>query len=136
MDIRLDDAINPDKKWRWWERKLLDRLFNKIDSLDELFSLKDSSERLDARLIYMLIRLETRRIRDAYMHEIYSGVTVNLSHLASTLIQKYADSGKMEIECDLFHKTLYLAIKNVQKEPSVHLHRSMVNPGNYKRFRS
>ena len=134
MDIRLDDVINPDKKWRWWERKLLDRLFNKIDSLDELFSLKDSPERLDERLIYMLICLETRRIRDAYMHEIYSGVTVNLSHLASTLIQKYADSGKMEIECDLFHKTLYLAIKNVQKEPSVHLHRSMVNPGNYKRF--
>jgi len=133
MDIRLGDAINPDKKWRWWETKLLDRLFNKIDSLDDLFNLHGKSERLDDRLIYMLICLETRRIRDAYMREMYTGVTVNLSHLASTLIQKYADSGKMEVECALFHKALFLAIKNVQKEPSVHLHRSMVNPGNYKR---
>ena len=131
MDIRLGNAISPDKSWRWWEKKLLYRMFKKINSLDDLFSLSQNSENLDKRLVFMMTCRETLRIRDSYMREIYSGVTVNLSHLASTMIQMYVKKGQMEVERDLFHKTLYLAIKNVQAEPSVHLHRSLANPEAY-----
>ncbi len=132
MDIRLGDAIPPGKVWRWWERKLLGRLFKKIDSLDNLFSPPADSERFEKKLLYnMLICRETLRIRDSYMRAIYSEVTVNLSHLVSTLVQMYVNRGQMEVDREVFHKALYLAIKNVQAEPSVHLHRSLANPEAY-----
>ncbi|MEE9240547.1 MAG: alpha/beta fold hydrolase, partial [bacterium] len=131
MDIRLTDAIPPGKVWRWWERKLLGRLFDKIDSLDDLFSSPSESAQLDEQIVHMLIRRETRRIRDSYMREMYTGVTVNLSHLASTLIQMYVSRGEMEVDRDLFHRALYLSIKYVQAEPSVHLHQSVANPEAY-----
>ncbi len=131
MDLRLGDPMRTVEIWRWWERKCLLRLLRRIDSLDGLFALRPDAGRLDERLFAIWVRHRARRLRDAYMQAIYSEVTVNLSHLAALLIHRLLDRGRMAVDRDAFHKTLYRAIKNAQQEPSINLHRSLCNPARY-----
>jgi esterase/lipase len=131
MDVRLEDPISPRAFGRRWDRKIIDQLFLRMVTLDDLFALNRRSERWIDRLFSMFLTRQTERLRDAYMRKIYSGVTVNLSHLTSRLIYRYVDSGQDDIACDLFNRALYLAIKNIQKEPSVHLHRSLTRAEAY-----
>jgi esterase/lipase len=65
------------------------------------------------------------------MHRMYMGVTVNLSHLASSIFVHLVERHATAIEHDRFHRQLYLAVKRVQGEPHVHLHRSLRDPGAY-----
>ena len=131
MDLRLGAPLRPVETWRWWERKCLARLFRRIDSLDALFGMRPDAGPLDERLFARWMRRKAERVRDRYMQAIYSGVTVNLSHLAALLIQHLLDAGRMEVDHDTFHKTLYLAIKNAQHEPFINLHRSLYTPSRY-----
>lgn len=133
MDIRLGEPIQPQKKWRWWERFLLNRHFTQnVWSLDDLFGLKDQAESLSEKMLVRCISDETLRIRDAYMRAMYEGITVNLSHLASHLIITLIGKGQMEISHQKFHTVLYLALKNLQATPGVHLHRSLLWPDRYR----
>ena len=132
MDVRFGDAIEPRKFSHWWELKLIDEVFLRIFALDELFQLKSFSERWIESLVAIFLARETRRLRDTCMREIYGGVTVNLSHLTSQLILQYLDAGQTEVAPELFNRALYLAIKNIQDEPSVYLHRSLRNPEAYR----
>ncbi len=131
MDVRLEDPISPRAFGRWWDRKIIDQLFLRMVTLDDLFALNRRSERWIDRLFSMFLTRQTERLRDAYMRKIYSGVTVNLSHLTSQLIYHYVDSGQDDVACDLFNRALYLAIKNIQNEPSVYLHRSLTRAEAY-----
>jgi esterase/lipase/1-acyl-sn-glycerol-3-phosphate acyltransferase len=133
MDIRIGDPLQPQKNWRWWEKLLLNRYFSKnIWSLNDLFGLKDQAESFTEKMLARCICDETLRIRDAYMRAMYEGITVNLSHLASHLIITLIRQGRMEISHALFHSTLYLALKNLQATPGVHLHRSLLWPDRYR----
>jgi len=132
MDVRLGDPVAPTEFWRWWDRKLITRLAGKIESLDEFFGLSSNGGGWNERLVTQLIRRNAPHIRDKYMHRMYTSVTCNLSHLASQLILTYMDRGKTEIDHDTFHKALYLAVKKLQKESSVDLHRSLKNPAAYR----
>ena len=132
MDIRLNAPIQTDKKWRWWEQKLLDGYFRKITSLDDLFGLRDHAEGLAERMLARCISNETRLIRDQYMQALYTGTTINLSHLASSVITSLIRQNQMEISKADFHKTLYLALKTLQESPDVHLHRSLNWPDRYR----
>ena len=131
MDIRFGHPIAPGIAWNWFERAVLKRVFEGIDSLPELFALKPDSGRWVERMVSKAMGRETARLRDRYMHEMYTRVTVNISHLASRLILKLLDAGLSEIDHDRFHRLLYLAIKNAQREPSIHLHRGLTNPEVY-----
>jgi esterase/lipase len=42
--------------------------------------------------------------------------------------------GQTKVDHAMFHKTLYLAVKHIQKEPSVNLHRGLKNPEAYSRL--
>ena len=66
------------------------------------------------------------------MVQMYARLTVNLSHLASRLILALFDQGVTEIEADRLHGLLYLALKKIQNEPSIHLHRSLIDPDDYR----
>ena len=132
MDIRLNAPIPAEKKWRWWEQKLLDAYFRKIFSLDELFGLRDLAEGYAERMLARCISKETLRIRDQYMRALYTGTTVNLSHLASSVITSLIRRNIMEISHVDFHRTLYLALKSLQETPSVYLHRSLNWPDRYR----
>ena len=131
MDIRFGGPIAPKRFNSWWEKKAIDTIFGRIDSLNDLFSLNQEPGQWIERFISTLLERETDRLRDTYMREIYEEVTVNLAHLASALILAYVDSGRMEVGRTEFHRTLYLAIKYAQQEPSVHLHRILTNPEAY-----
>ena len=131
MDIRFGAPVAPEIDWGWRERRTLKKVFEEVDSLEELFALKsDNCDGIECMVAETMGR-ETGRLRDQCMHAIYERVTVNVSHLASRLIFELLDTGVTEIAHDRFHMTLYRAIKNVQQEPSVHLHRSVTNPEAY-----
>ena len=131
MDVHFGRPIAPSVSWNWWERVVLERVFQRIDSLQDLFALKPDSGRWIDRMVSMVLARQTRLLRDEYTRGIYFNVTVNLSHLASRLILTLLDRGTTEIGHEPFHTFLYLAVKNAQLKPSIHLHRSLVIPERY-----
>ena len=128
MDIRVGDLIHTSKTWSWMERKLLGLTIRRIKSLDDLFETTCDAGSWKERLVYVCIRNHVQPMSDAYMHAMYSEVSINLNHLASRLILMEMDRGRTLVDCDQFHRTLYLVIKNAQREPAIHLHRGLRNP--------
>jgi esterase/lipase len=131
MDIRFGQPFHPDVAWNLVDRALLSRIFEQIDSLDELFSLKDKASRWVERMVVVTMRRTTGRLRDLCMAEMYARVTVNLSHLASRLILRLVETGETKIERSLFHGLLYQIVKDVQQVRGLHLHRSLTDPDIY-----
>ncbi|HJN23847.1 MAG TPA: alpha/beta fold hydrolase, partial [Rhodospirillales bacterium] len=131
MDIRFGRSIIPGIRWIWWERLVLERVFERIHSLQDLFSLNPKSDRRIDRMVSMMLRRQAQLLRDEYTREIYCNLTVNLSHLTSRLILTLLDRGITEIGHEPFHTLLYLSVTNAQREPSINLHRSLVNPERY-----
>ncbi len=132
MDIRFGEPIQSDKKWRPWEKMLLNYYFFSIKSLEEFFSLKDHASTWSERLLTKIIYKETSHIRDEYMKGIYKGITINISHVASVLVFAYLESGQTEIKQAKFHKAIYLAIKELQAQPDIHLNYNLSKPENYR----
>jgi esterase/lipase len=62
----------------------------------------------------------------------YQAVTVNLSHLASTLIMQCLAKDRRDIGHSLFYRALYLALKRVQELPDVHPHHGLQDPDEYR----
>ena len=81
MDVRLSDPVRAGEFWHWWERKLIAHLSQKIDSLDGFFQRTADEGRWEARLVAQRIRRKALKIRDEYMHRMYSPVTVNLESI-------------------------------------------------------
>mgnify|MGYP002630135439 CR=1 FL=1 len=133
MDIRLSDPITPQKNWNWWEKKVLERYFLSVWSLDDLFGLREGNVgNLPERILAKRISKETFRIRAAATRSMYSAITINLSHLASSLVIKLIGLGRMSIGVEAFHRTLYLAMKDLHLRRSVYLHRSLFWPDRYR----
>jgi esterase/lipase len=131
MDLRMGSPLLPFEKWSWWDRKLLARVGQRIESLEDLFSMNSRPGGWDGRWLDRREHAHTLALRDAYMAGVYGQTTVNLSHLAARLILRLVESGVEEAPTSIFHRSLYLAVKNVQNEPSLHLHRSLRNPDAY-----
>ena len=131
MDIRFGQPFHPDVAWSLTDRVVLSRIFEQIDSLDELFGLKDKASRWIERMAALTMRRTTQRLRDLCMAEMYARVTVNVSHLASQLIMRLLQAGETEIERSRFHGLLYSIIKQVQRQPGLHLHRTLTDPEVY-----
>ena len=131
MDIRLGDPISTHKTWSWVERRILALAIRRIDKLDDLFDAAGGAINWRERLVHASIRNHVLPMRDAYMRAMYRQVTVNLSHLASRLIMTLVGEGANDIDKDLFHKTLYLAVKNLQTQTGVYLHRGLLHPDAY-----
>jgi len=131
MDVRFGRPIAPGVNWHWWEKFALKRVFERIDSLQDLFDLNAGSGRWIDRMVSMVLGRQTGILRNEYADGIYACVTVNLSHLVSRLIFSLLDQGTTEIDHEPFHRLLFTAIKYAQKEPSIHLHRSLINPERY-----
>ncbi len=131
MDIRLGTPVRQGQSWSWWERKLLGHLLRRVESMEEFFRRETGKGSPVDRFLRMCSERRGSPARDAYMHEMYANLTVNLSHLASELIMDLIDAGKTKIEQEAFHRILYLAIKKVQKQSGVYLHHSLLNPDDY-----
>jgi esterase/lipase len=131
MDIRLCKPVRVTDCWRWWDRQLLERVAARLESLGAAFALRPDSGRWDRRLLARRLRRNAMRLRDDYMHRMYMGVTVNLSHLASSLVLGLVDRNQDAIEDARFRRMLYVAVKRLQSEAEINLHRSLRNPQAY-----
>ncbi len=131
MDIRFGKVLHPDIAWTMADRLVMARTFEQIDSLEELFSLKDKASDWTDRMIAGTMKRTTRRLRDLCMVEMYANVTVNISHLASSLIMRLAETNEKEIAKSHFNAVLYSIIKRVQRERGLHLHSSLADPDAY-----
>ena len=131
MDIRMGTPIAPRKVSHWWNRYLLTAVTSDYNTLDEIFALHSPGKNFKQKILAANLKKSAIAIRDQYMIEIYANVTINLSHLASTLIMYYIESGQTQIKCQCFFTTLYIAVKHLQKNGKINLHKSLLNPMEY-----
>lgn len=131
MDIRFGNLIHSDIAWNAADRMVLARAFEQIDSLDDLFGLKDKADRWIDMLAVSGVKRATRRLRDLCMVEMYANVTLNISHLAARLLIRLAAQGETRVEKSGFHALLYAVIKLVQKTEGLHPHRTLTDPNHY-----
>ncbi|MFO1419307.1 MAG: alpha/beta fold hydrolase [Methylotetracoccus sp.] len=131
MDIRMGAPADPRMVWHWWNRYILELFSSDFATLDEVFALDSSPQTIRQRILGRYFRTCANATRDQYMAGIYANVTVNLSHLASSLIMECIAQGHRDIGKEKFYTTLYLAIRELQKSSQVHLHRSLVDPNEY-----
>lgn len=132
MDIRMGDPIDPYHVWNRWNRHLLDMVASEFTTLDEIFNLHDAPNGWKQRLLGLYFKKNAAATRNQYMESIYQNVTINLSHLASTLISHAIDIGLQNIDKKRFYLTLYIAIKHLQEYSVDNLHRSLRNPDEYR----
>lgn len=129
MDIRFSDPISTTTTWSWWRKMLLRNYFLSIDSLDDLFGLKDSNARnWSEKFLAQAIVKNTNELRDLYMEQMYKGITVNLGHISSETILSLIEKGITKVTCDEFRRMIYIALKRVQYEPNIFLHESLTRP--------
>jgi esterase/lipase len=131
MDIRYGEPVHPDIAWTAPDRMMLARAFEEIDSLGDLFGLKDKADHWVDKLAVSSMKRATQRLRDHCMVEMYANVTLNVSHLAARLLMQFASRGETALEQVKFHALLYAVIKSVQKEPGLHLHNTLTDPNVY-----
>jgi len=131
MDLRMGKPLDPDKIWTRWNRNLLDTATSELTSLDEVFSIYSSPQNWKQKITGYFFRKNSKIMRNQYMKEIYANLTINLSHLASTLIMSSLQNGQLKISKQFFYKTIYIAIKELQKHKGINLHRSLLNPDEY-----
>ncbi|MGR8933461.1 MAG: alpha/beta fold hydrolase [Gammaproteobacteria bacterium] len=131
MDLRLGEPVDPYQTWHWWNHIVLELAASEFFSLDDIFNLHDVPKNLKQRLLSYYFKKNAQITRNAYMEQIYANVTINLSHLASTLIMYSISQGYRQIEKRCFYTTLYVAVKHLQQTPGINLHASLLNPEDY-----
>ncbi|MGD0961006.1 MAG: alpha/beta fold hydrolase, partial [Methylomonas sp.] len=131
MDIRMSSPVNPCCVWDYRTHRLMDKVAPDIRELDDVFKLNTAPRNWKERLLGRVFVSNAQCARNQYTEHIYANVTVNLSHLASTLIMSYIGAGRQQIEKSRFYTVLYIAIKKLQKNPDIHLHSSLLNPDDY-----
>ncbi|CAA9891591.1 Alpha/beta hydrolase [Candidatus Methylobacter favarea] len=131
MDIRMGTPIIPFKSWNWRIRFLLNRVMSEFKTLDDIFALNSAPKNWKQKLLGSYFKNAAIATRDQYMQEIYANVTINLSHLASTLIMYCIENDQPQIKRRCFFTTLYIAVKHLQNHTHINLHRSLLNPIDY-----
>ena len=134
MDVRMGNPIDPYHVWHWWNHDLLELVSSEFGTLDEVFALHDNPKTWKQKLLGAYFRKNAIATRNQYMKDIYTNVTVNLSHLASNLIMHCIGKGQHKIEKCLFYRTLYIAIKLIQLNTNIHLQKHLLNPDDYNRL--
>ncbi len=132
MDIQFGHPIVASASWHHWETWLARWMAPRIASIDDVFALTRHPSGPKERLLAGRLRQRVNIVRNQYMREMYQAATVNLSHLASTLILHRARRDRVEIGRAQFFRSLYLAIKYTQRLPNIHLHRSLQDPDGYR----
>lgn len=131
MDIRMGKPLEPFDRRFFGSHYLLQQVMAKAKSVDEIFTLQAKPKDWQQLYLGHYFKNAANTTRDKYMEEIYLNVTINLSHLASTLIMHLIKQGQQQIERQSFFTALYIAVKHLQNNTSINLHRSLLNPIDY-----
>ena len=134
MDVRMGTPVDPCCAWDWKIRYLVDRVAPGIHQLDDVYRLKDLPKSWKERLLGYLFVTNVQESRNQYMKRIYTNITINLSHLASTLIMFNIGMKQLTVSQNRFYTILYIAIKQLQNNTEIYLHRSLLNPNEYSDF--
>ncbi|TAN52072.1 MAG: alpha/beta hydrolase, partial [Methylococcaceae bacterium] len=134
MHIRMGKPVAPYHVWHWWNRSLLERCTVGFCSLDDAFDFHADAKTWKQKLFRYYFKKNAAIARNLYMEEMYANVTINLCHLASTLIMHSLEQNQEKIEKQQFHTTLYIAIKLLQKNTAIHLHPGLINPDDYRKL--
>ncbi len=136
MDIRMGKPLEPFDRKFFGSHYLLLEAMSKAESIDEIFSLQAKPKDWQQQLLGHYFKKAANITRDKYMEEIYLNVSINLSHLASTLIMHLIKHGETQIDRQRFFIILYIAVKRLQNTPGINLHRSLLNPIDYSELTS
>lgn len=131
MDINLGQSLCLDALMSWHERATVAYLARGLPNLGAIFDIEYLSERLMRRVATRGTSFAIDRLRDRYMRAIYQAATVNLSHLASSIIVHQVERGVATLPAPIFRRTLYLAVKALQGHAEIRLHRGLCNPDSY-----
>ncbi len=131
MDINLGRNLEVHETLAWYERPALHYLARRLPSLTAVFDIDFLQRQLVTRLATRSTPTVINRLRDRYMRAIYQLASVNLSHLASSLILAQVETGVMRVAESDFRRALYLAIKRLQTHTEVHLHHGLCDPAEY-----
>lgn len=131
MDICLGAPVRPLSMLTWFDRQCLEKIAGKHGPQKIQIDLRETGKSWKLKIWAARMKRRSLKIRDRYMVEMYAGVSINLSHLASSIIFGLLDRGITETSVERFHRILYLAIKYLQPKNGVHLHRSIGNPEAY-----
>jgi esterase/lipase len=131
MDIRMGKTLEPFDRKFFGSHYLLQKVMANIKSIDDVFAMQAQPKDLEQKLLGHYFKKAANTTRDKYMEEIYLNVTINLSHLASTLIMHLVKKGQQQIERQQFFTAIYIAVKHLQNNTKINLHRSLFNPIDY-----
>ncbi len=131
MDIRMGKPIEPFDRRYFGSHYLLQKVMADVKSVDDVFTLQAKPKTWQQRCLGHYFKKAANATRDQYMEEIYLNVTINLSHLASTLIMHLIKKGQLQIERQAFFTVIYIAVKHLQNNTTINLHRSLFNPVDY-----
>jgi len=133
MDIHLGDSIIVEDYWTKFESVTTQAFVNSSElSLSKIFNTVRSDESFNNILFRLSYQRNTRKIRDMYKQTIYANVTINIAHIASTLIMHFLAEGKTHINKKKLHHLIYCSIKNLQTCNELVLHRTLQNPSIYR----
>jgi esterase/lipase len=130
MDLRLGASIHPmrGQSARW--RRLLLAAMREAADMDGFFALAAEHPERETPVGRRLHRL-IAGLRNDCMPAMYAEVTLNLSHMAASLIRHALSLGIKEMTQARFHKALFLSIKALQQNSAAHLHRGLSWPERY-----
>lgn len=131
MDVRMGRPVDPYQVWHWWNRYVLGLVTAELETLDEVFQLHFAPKNWKQKLLGSYFKKTADATRNQYMAEIYANVTINLSHLAATMIMYCVENGYPQILRQQFFNALYIAVKRLQHDRRINLHRSLLNPLEY-----
>jgi esterase/lipase len=131
MDLRLGQSILPQRSRspRW--RRALAEAMRETRSIDVFFALAADHPPEEDSVVGRHSHRQIDALRNRSMPAIYREVTINLSHLAATLMSHALHEGIGNMPQSRFHKALFLAIKKLQTSDGVHLHRGLGSPERY-----
>lgn len=133
MNIQLGEPIVVEDYWSRWESKLLSIFTDAPPSLQTLLESNRKENTLWSDYLFKPThRRNINKIRDAYMHAIYSSLTINMAHIASTIISHSISQGEKSIDCDSLHTLIYLCIKDLQTKQELNFHKTLVKPTIYR----
>ncbi len=131
MDIRIASAVNPCCDWDWSTHYVMNKVAPDILELEDAFKFSSHPKNFKQRLLGFYFIRNAQCSRNQYMEKMYANLTVNLSHLASTLIMSLIGTKRQSIKKSQFYTVLYIAIKKLQKNTHIYLHSSLLNPDEY-----
>lgn len=110
---------------------LIRHAFGHVRHLGELFALRQDGTNWLSRVLQQMLDKQTDKMRDRYMRALYAGLTVNMNHLVAVLVQHLHAENRLSLPADVFHRTIYLAVKRLQNQKGSNLHCSLTRPAQY-----